>query len=774
MGFYISGITCLSGLGIIATSNDFKIILQPVGNIIPAYTNYVFKIECNRSTGLFYQWYKNSVKVINATTPNLTVFNATSADNGDYYCVVNNDTISKRSDTATLSVLYSLIITKQPVSIITNPLSTVSFDVDYTGSELVRIQWYYNNSIITGATSKKLTIPNVNKVNEGNYYCILSNYVSTVTSNTANLLVRNPVVITTQPVGAEVLLNTEFTVNCCVTGTGPITHYWVKDDVKIVATQASLGTTDGVNVSGCFPYYKIRNGLSDYGNYKLVAYNLVNSVTSNVAPITRKIDAPTIVTDITDISCEVGDNIEFSCSAVGTDPISYQWYKSDNTPIAGQTLTKYSINDVQLTDAKVLYCKATNIGGSVSSSNAILAVSSQYIINVNNEYITFTNNVYWKYNNPYIWIITHPQNKTSTVGSIVNFTCLAGGADPLTYIWYCNGNLLADRGTTLSIIPTTIDDGNSYFCRVVNPQGTLDSNTAYLTITITATIATGSFFGKQYDYHTNPYPSTGIGANARIRRDTRFTINSVGNLYIAADYGVTQVTPLSVGTKYALYDNNATTSGDGANLTSARFVLIGDITIDSSDNLYVIDTWQPTTNNFVNKIRKITPTTTSTILDNATYKPIAIAVDSSNVVYFSDSNTGNFKKISGANIIDAFAKNNAAASVKCMAFDSNNNFYYTTGTSIIKLLPDGTMSVLASGFVRVESFSIDDNGIIYVGDAGNKKIKRVNKSGIVSDIHTSSSATAAATYRITGVAVTKIGNLVYFYEDGMIRRITIA
>jgi len=398
MGFYINGITCLSGLGIIATSNDFKIILQPVGDIVRAYTNYVFTIECNRSSGLYYQWYKNSVKVLNATTPALSIFSVTSSDNGDYYCVVNNDTISKRSDTATLSVLYPLIITKQPVSIITNPLSTVSFDVDYTGSELVQIEWYYNGVIITGANSKKLTIANVNKVNEGNYYVKLSNYVSTVTSITANLTVRNPVAITTQPVGSEVLINTEFTINCCVTGTGPITHYWVKDNVKISGTETSLGTTDGVNVSGCFQYYKVRNQASDYGNYKFVAYNLVNSVTSNVAAITQKVNAPTIVTDISDIFCEVGDNIKFTCLASGTDPLYYQWYKSDNTPIVGQTSTEYSINDVQLTDYKVLYCKITNIGGSVSSSNAVLSVSSQYIINADNEYITFANNVYWKYN----------------------------------------------------------------------------------------------------------------------------------------------------------------------------------------------------------------------------------------------------------------------------------------------------------------------------------------------------------------------------------------
>lgn len=400
MGFYINGITCLNNLGIIATTNDFRIILQPVGAVIPANTNYVFTIQCNRSVGLTYQWYRNSVKLLNATNPILSVISATNTDTGDYFCLVSNSTKSIRSDIAPLSVIYPVVIIRQPTDIITNPLSTVAFNVDYTGTELVKLQWYYNDTLIVGATSKKLTIPNVNEINEGKYYCVLSNYLNSVTSNSARLTVRNPVGITIQPVGAEVAINTEFTVNCCITGNGPITYYWTKNNVRIGTVMGTLGTTDGVNVLGCVPYYKVRNQLVDYGNYRLVAYNLVNSVTSNIAPITRKIDPPTIVTDISDISCEVGDNILFTCFAIGTDPLYYQWYKSDNTAIAGKTSNQYSINDVQLTDAKSLYCKVTNAAGSISSSTATLTVSSQYIINANNDYIVFSNNVYWKYLNP--------------------------------------------------------------------------------------------------------------------------------------------------------------------------------------------------------------------------------------------------------------------------------------------------------------------------------------------------------------------------------------
>jgi hypothetical protein len=397
MGFYIKGITCLSGLGIITTSNDFRIIVQPVGAIVPVYTNYVFTIKCNTNNGISYQWYKNSIKILNANTPSLSLFSVSLSDIGDYFCVVNNSSKSRTSNIASLSVLYPLTITKQPVRVLTNPKSTVTFDVDYTGSEVVNIEWYFNNTLLKGASSKSITITNADKVNEGNYYCKMSNYVSTVTSNVANLIIRTPLTITQQPTGGEVILNTEILLTGCVSGTAPINYYWIKDGIKVASSDGLFGSIFDGNISKCFTFYKIRNQLSDYGNYRLVAYNLVNSVTSNVAVVTKKIGPPTIVTDIYDISCEVGDNISFICSAIGDDPIYYQWCNSDNSPIVGATSSTYSINDVQLSAAKILYCKVTNIGGSVSSYNATLSVSSQYIVDSNNQYIVFSDNSYWKY-----------------------------------------------------------------------------------------------------------------------------------------------------------------------------------------------------------------------------------------------------------------------------------------------------------------------------------------------------------------------------------------
>lgn len=805
MGFYINGITCLSGLGIIATSNDFKIILQPVGSIIRAYTNYVFKIECNRSTGLFYQWYKNSVKVLDANTPNLTVFNATSGDNGNYYCVVDNGTITKTSETASLSVLYPIEIIKQPITVITNPLSTVSFEVDYIGSELINVQWYYNTTIITGATGKKITVYNVTNDNEGQYYCILSNFVSTVASNIANLIVRDPVVITLQPVGSEVLVNTEINLNCCVSGTGPITRYWVKDDIKINSTQSTIGV-DGANVYECIPYYKIRNQISDFGDYKLVAYNLVNSVTSDVATINAKINPPRIVQDISEISCWVGDNIQFSCSAVGDEPLYYQWYESDGTAIVGQTSSTYSINDVQLTDEKLLYCLVTNVGGSDSTSTVRLLVTSEYIVDNNYEYITFNDNIYWRYTNPYLFITEQPKTTNTSVGRSITFTCRAAGNQPVTYRWFYNGAPTEYTQSTITVTPTINSDNDSYYCVVSNPYGSLTSDTAKIIIQTIVTTTGDAFYGTLNSACTQKSLNgcTGTGVNAALSFPSPAAIDSNGNIFVLNDKGITKINPLAVGTAYT----NTSYSGEidvGFNSRNNKrdYNLLFAITIDSNDNIYLFDAAPYPSPNKIRQIRK-QDSILGTLLSNSSYNPTqALAIKPSNKqIYFWNSEDNaditkiyQLKKIATTSpfaVTNAFTINNTptipgepiAYISQDMVFDSNDNLYYIVRNLLYKQTPDGTRTIFHQTNAvppkvlgdynsrTLNGLSIDNNNNIYIGDKLNKCIKRISPAGNVTVLYSSPNTNIAQVGSY--VLATKDGNYVYFSEESVIRKLTLS
>ncbi len=70
-----------------------------------------------------------------------------------------------------------------------------------------------------------------------------------------------------------------------------------------------------------------------------------------------------------------GTSVEFSASAEGASPMSYQWYKDGNL-ISGATGSTYSVSSVQNSDAGEYSVRVTNGYGNVDSEQANLQVTS--------------------------------------------------------------------------------------------------------------------------------------------------------------------------------------------------------------------------------------------------------------------------------------------------------------------------------------------------------------------------------------------------------------
>jgi hypothetical protein len=81
------------------------------------------------------------------------------------------------------------IITTPPYSQVVAAGATVSFTVVGNGIPAPIYRWYFNNSLISGATSSALTLDNVTTNYSGSYSVVLSNYLGSVTSSPAILLV---------------------------------------------------------------------------------------------------------------------------------------------------------------------------------------------------------------------------------------------------------------------------------------------------------------------------------------------------------------------------------------------------------------------------------------------------------------------------------------------------------------------------------------------------------------------------------------------------------
>ena len=259
------------------------------------------------------------------------------------------------------------------------------------------------------------------------------------------------------------------------------------------------------------------------------------------------------------------------------------------------------------------------------------------------------------------------------------------------------------------------------------------------------------------------------------------TIDASGNLYIAdsSNHRIRKVDPAGVittfagnGTPCALPTNAC---GDGGLATAANLKNPSSVVMDSAGNLYIADTGD-------NKIRKVdtggnisTVVGTGNISANgdgtATTKnvksPEGLAIDSSNVLYISDTGHHTIRTLNGLNITtiagDGFAgfiddptvPLNAEfnfpkaiavnpAGTKIYVADTNNNLIreITTGVKtfagdnnfILTNGGDGGQANLA-GLNAPTGVALDTLGNVFISETNNNKIRKVNiATNVISSI----------------------------------------
>ena len=104
--------------------------------------------------------------------------------------------------------------------------------------------------------------------------------------------------------------------------------------------------------------------------------------------------APFIVADPQNQTVAPSNSVTFSAVAAGSAPLAYQWYLNTNTPIANATNSSLTLLNVQTTNAGVYSVTVTNIAGFVTSTNAILTVSSSTFAKPQLSDFVFSNGVF--------------------------------------------------------------------------------------------------------------------------------------------------------------------------------------------------------------------------------------------------------------------------------------------------------------------------------------------------------------------------------------------
>lgn len=405
-----------------------------------------FQVLASGTAPLTYQWYKDGVELVGETQNFITFGESEVADAGVYYVRVSNNAGQVNSATAVLTVLRPAAIVNHP-----NPTESVfagervAFGVDATGDNL-SYQWRKDGVVISSATRSVFRINSVDTGDVGDYDVVVSNSVSSVTSNASTLSLLEAVNISDHPDDVIGSLGGNATFSVSASGSGVLTYQWRKDGSNIAgATNVNLFLQNLSN--------------SDAGDYDVVVTNAGGSIVSNSAALTVTEGPASIETDPQSLTAFTQRSFTLEVVAAGTAPIGYQWLK-DGAEVSGQTSASLTIDNVEQADAgsyTVRVSNAENVSGTVSGTAVVTVLES-------------------------INITEQPQAVEVYEGGSAQFNVVATG-DDLSYQWRKDGaNISGANASTYSIATTELSDAASYDVVISNSGSSETSQAANLVV----------------------------------------------------------------------------------------------------------------------------------------------------------------------------------------------------------------------------------------------------------------------------------------------------
>ncbi len=160
-----------------------------------------------------------------------------------------------------------------------------------------------------------------------------------------------------------------------------------------------------------------------------------------------------------------GQSATFVVVAVGTGPLSYQWFKNGSL-VPAATSASYSVLNATASD--------NNATIKVTVSNSLGATTSRSAGLWVNAATTGLPQLY-----------THPRSQTVVAGQMASFSYGANSTTPLTVQWFRDG--VAIQGATMPTYSTPVlalphDDGSEFAVRLTNSVGSVMSLSGKLTV----------------------------------------------------------------------------------------------------------------------------------------------------------------------------------------------------------------------------------------------------------------------------------------------------
>jgi hypothetical protein len=200
---------------------------QPVAATVNLTQSFTLSALATGTPTPTYQWYKDNVAITGATSTSYTVSSAVSANGGDYKVVATNTlngaSSSVDSNIVTVTVVRTLaapVFTAQPSSATIDLNQSFTLSGLATGTPTPTYQWYKDDVIITGATSRSYTVSAAASADSGAYKLRATSTIDGVSSftdsNTATVNVVRTLkapIFTVQPVATSVEFGNTLTLS---------------------------------------------------------------------------------------------------------------------------------------------------------------------------------------------------------------------------------------------------------------------------------------------------------------------------------------------------------------------------------------------------------------------------------------------------------------------------------------------------------------------------------------------------------------------------------
>ncbi len=455
---------------------------------------------------LIYQWYQgtapDTTTAVGSNSPNFTTPNLTTETS--YWVRVSNAFgPSLDSATATISIGVAAAIGTQPQSQTITTNTTANLSVGATGTNLT-YQWYRgtapDTTNLVGSNSPNFTTPNL--TTQTSYWVRVSNaFGPSVNSATATISIGIAAAIGTQPQSQTIASGATANLSIGATGTN-LSYQWYQgtapDTSNAVGSNSSSFTTPNLTTQTSY-WVRVSNAFGPS----------VNSATATIsigvaAAIGTQPQSQTIASNTT---------ANLSVGATGTN-LSYQWYRGtapDTTSLVGSNSPNFTTPN--LTTQTSYWVRVSNaFGPSVNSATATISIGVGAAIS------------------------THPQSQTIASGTTADLSVGATGEN-LSYQWYQgpSGTTTTAVGTNSANFTTpNLTTQTSYWVRVSNAFGAVNSSAATISIGVAAAIgtppqnqtiasnatanlsvgATGTSLTYQWYQGTAPDTSNSVGTNS--------------------------------------------------------------------------------------------------------------------------------------------------------------------------------------------------------------------------------------------------------------------